>query len=147
MKKILILLILSLLIVGCDYSGNESESSSVYQNNYKSKQSNLNLRAFEDYDYDYDYGYEWAENNDIDNFDDCQDEFGTSEAEDGCNEYVKDNYTGSQTFGGYECTEDCAGHNAGYEWAENNDISDIDDCGGKSQSFIEGCWVYVEDNY
>lgn len=50
-----------------------------------------------------------------------------------------------QTFGGYECTEDCSGHKAGYEWAEENEISDRSDCGGNSSSFIEGCQAYVED--
>lgn len=33
-----------------------------------------------------------------------------------------------------------SGHSAGYEWAEENDV---DDCGGNSQSFIEGCEEYV----
>lgn len=96
---------------------------------------------------DYDSGYEWAEDNDTDNFDDCQDEFGTSEAEDGCNDYVKENHSGYDTFHGYECTEDCSGHEAGYEWAENNDISNVYDCDGNSQSFIEGCEAFVEENY
>ena len=52
-----------------------------------------------------------------------------------------------QSFYDYDCIDDCSGHEAGYEWAENNDISDIDECWGNSQSFIEGCWVYVEENY
>ena len=50
------------------------------------------------------------------------------------------------TFGGYECTVDCSGHEAGYAWAERNSIDDEDDCGGNSQSFIEGCQAYVEEN-
>ncbi len=50
-------------------------------------------------------------------------------------------------FHGYECTEDCSGHEAGYAWAEEKDIDDLDNCGGKSQSFIEGCQAYVEENY
>lgn len=28
-----------------------------------------------------------------------------------------------RTFGGYECTIDCSGHKAGYEWAEAKGIS------------------------
>jgi hypothetical protein len=36
--------------------------------------------------------------------------------------------------------DDGSGHSAGYEWAEENDV---DDCGGNSQSFIEGCEEYV----
>lgn len=51
----------------------------------------------------------------------------------------------AQTFGGYECTEDCSGHKAGYDWAEENDISDDNDCSGNSASFSEGCQAYVED--
>lgn len=39
-----------------------------------------------------------------------------------------------QTFEGYDCTSDCSGHQAGYDWAERNDISDADDCDGNSQS-------------
>ena len=133
MKKIFFLILISFFIItGCA----DSTSNKSYNNSYSSYDED-----------DYDVGYEWAEDNDIDNFDDCQDQFGTGNAEDGCNEYVKDNYSGGQTFMGYECTEDCSGHEAGYEWAENNDISDVDDCGGNSNSFIEGCQAYVEDYY
>ena len=49
-------------------------------------------------------------------------------------------------YKGYRCTVDCSGHEAGYEWAEEKGISDPDDCGGNSQSFIEGCRSYAEDN-
>ena len=52
-----------------------------------------------------------------------------------------------ETFNGYECTYDCSGHEAGYEWAEDNDISDEYDCDGNSDSFNEGCTSYVEENY
>lgn len=52
-----------------------------------------------------------------------------------------------QTFGGYECTEDCSGHQAGYDWAREHNITDPDDCGGDSQSFVEGCKVYTENPY
>lgn len=51
------------------------------------------------------------------------------------------------TFNGYECTEDCSGHEAGYEWAQENGIDNTDNCGGNSNSFIEGCQSYVEENY
>lgn len=52
----------------------------------------------------------------------------------------------SLSFHDYPCTEDCSGHEAGYEWAEENGIADTDDCGGNSNSFIEGCQAYVEEN-
>ncbi|HEX4852751.1 hypothetical protein [Arenimonas sp.] len=50
----------------------------------------------------------------------------------------------AQYSGKYGCTDDCSGHEAGYAWAERNGIDDPDDCGGRSQSFIEGCWDYAE---
>src|SRR5690349_22149334 len=50
----------------------------------------------------------------------------------------------AQYSGQYGCTQDCSGHNAGYAWAEQQDIQDPDDCAGDSQSFIEGCQDYAE---
>lgn len=47
----------------------------------------------------------------------------------------------------WECTGDCSGHDAGYEWASENGIADPSDCGGKSVSFIEGCEAYANENY
>ena len=52
--------------------------------------------------------------------------------------------TSPLTFEGFECTQDCSGHQAGYEWAEEQGITNPDDCGGKSESFIEGCIAYAE---
>lgn len=37
------------------------------------------------------------------------------------------------------------GHQAGHDWAEEHDIEDPDDCGGNSDSFIEGCQEYAEE--
>lgn len=51
------------------------------------------------------------------------------------------------TSDNWECTSDCSGHDAGYEWAAENDITDPNDCGGKSVSFIEGCEAYANENY
>ena len=50
----------------------------------------------------------------------------------------------AQTFKGDECTQDCSGHRAGYEWAERKGIDDASDCHGNSRSFNEGCIAYVE---
>jgi len=52
----------------------------------------------------------------------------------------------SLTRDNWECTDDCSGHNAGYEWAEENEITDPEECSGKSQSFIEGCEAYANEN-
>lgn len=49
------------------------------------------------------------------------------------------------TFYGYDCTDDCSGHEAGYEWAAEQGIVDIEDCSGNSDSFIEGCQAYAEE--
>lgn len=51
----------------------------------------------------------------------------------------------SRQFGRYTCTQDCSGHRAGYEWAHRRGIRTRSRCGGRSQSFIEGCWAYVEE--
>jgi len=67
----------------------------------------------------------------------------TVENQDYDNEYAEE----PQSFGGYECTDDCSGHEAGYNWAEENGIEDEGGCGGNSNSFIEGCQSYVEENY
>jgi len=48
-------------------------------------------------------------------------------------------------FHDYPCTVDCSGHEAGYEWAEKKGIEDPDDCGGNSNSFIEGCRAWAEE--
>jgi hypothetical protein len=47
--------------------------------------------------------------------------------------------------GNYICTEDCSGHEAGFVWAQQNDFTDSSDCGGNSQSFIEGCEAFAEE--
>jgi hypothetical protein len=47
--------------------------------------------------------------------------------------------------GSYVCTQDCSGHEAGFAWARENDVNDSSECGGNSQSFIEGCEAFVED--
>jgi hypothetical protein len=51
----------------------------------------------------------------------------------------------AQTFHDYPCTVDCSGHEAGYEWADKKGIEDPDDCGGNSNSFIEGCRAWAEE--
>lgn len=59
---------------------------------------------------------------------------------------VDKSYSEELTWRGYECTVDCSGHEAGYEWAEENSIDDVDDCQANSNSFNEGCQEYVEEN-
>lgn len=54
-----------------------------------------------------------------------------------------------RTFGGYECTDDCSGHKAGYEWAELQGITSPTLCEDmlakypSLTSFSEGCLIYV----
>ncbi len=42
------------------------------------------------------------------------------------------------------CTDDCSGHQAGYDWAQLHGVTDPAECDGDSQSFIEGCQEYAE---
>jgi len=55
-------------------------------------------------------------------------------------EYIKPSYNG------YTCSDDCSGHEAGYEWAEENDVCDEYFDGGNSDSFNEGVISYSEEN-
>ncbi|CAN1602696.1 hypothetical protein LOY35_18980 [Pseudomonas sp. B21-028] len=50
----------------------------------------------------------------------------------------------ADTFDGYGCTDDCSGHQAGYEWAEENGIDDEGACDTGSPSFDEGCQSFVD---
>lgn len=52
----------------------------------------------------------------------------------------------AEDFHGYDCTEDCSGHQAGYDWAEQNNVGNASDCGGNSQSFTEGCEAYANEH-
>jgi len=50
-----------------------------------------------------------------------------------------------ENSGNYSCIEDCSGHEAGFAWAQQNNIADASDCNGNSQSFIEGCEAFAEE--
>lgn len=50
----------------------------------------------------------------------------------------------ARSFAGFTCRQDCSGHRAGYEWARDKGIRTPSRCGGRSQSFIEGCRAYAE---
>lgn len=52
----------------------------------------------------------------------------------------------SKTFQGAKCTKDCSGHKAGYEWAQKKGITSPEQCGGKSNSFTEGCRIWATEN-
>ena len=53
----------------------------------------------------------------------------------------------AQTFGDFDCTVDCSGHEAGYNWADQHGIDDEKNCpDGNSQSFHEGCIAYTRDS-
>jgi hypothetical protein len=49
------------------------------------------------------------------------------------------------SFDGYQCSDDCSGHQAGYDWAQQNQIDDeSSSCSTPSNSFNEGCASYVQ---
>lgn len=62
--------------------------------------------------------------------------------EEAINEYSYSTY--EDVFGYYQCTSDCEGHNAGFEWAKENGFLDSYQCDGSSESFVEGCQAYGE---
>lgn len=43
-----------------------------------------------------------------------------------------------------QCTDDCSGHSAGFEWAKENAAGDASACSGNSDSFIEGCEAFSQ---
>jgi hypothetical protein len=53
--------------------------------------------------------------------------------------------TYEDVMGSGDCTQDCSGHNAGWEWAKTHEILDPDECSGNSDSFIDGCKAYGEE--
>ncbi|HEX4117957.1 MAG TPA: hypothetical protein VHX99_04080 [Rhizomicrobium sp.] len=47
-------------------------------------------------------------------------------------------------FHGWKCGGgDCSTHQAGYAWAAEHKIVNPQNCQGKSESFIEGCWAFT----
>jgi hypothetical protein len=53
-------------------------------------------------------------------------------------------HASARTFGGYDCTDNCVGHAAGYRWAEERGIENIDERpANSSDAFYEGCLTYV----
>lgn len=90
---------------------------------------------------DIDLGAKYAEKNNVRDIGICEYKFDDNEtAKESCQEYVKSKYY----FYEYKCVDDCSGHYAGYDWAEKKGITNEEDCVGDSQSFVEGCKVYVE---
>ena len=51
----------------------------------------------------------------------------------------------SRHFGGYPCQADCRAHASGFRWAQENRITDPQQCTGNVQAFREGCRVYTRD--
>jgi hypothetical protein len=49
-------------------------------------------------------------------------------------------------FHGFTCFGSCAGHKAGYRWAEDGDVVDADECRGNSWAFTEGCIAFFGDS-
>lgn len=43
----------------------------------------------------------------------------------------------------YGCTDDCSGHEAGFEWAKEGGLTD-GSCYSESESFNEGCQAYAD---
>lgn len=74
----------------------------------------------------------------------CQDDIARRDSELYTGRVTRSKF-GRYYFNGKACTDDCSGHVAGFNWAEERGISKEAGCeDGKSISFIEGCEAYVE---
>lgn len=51
--------------------------------------------------------------------------------------------TGRWFFRGNQCSDDCSGHIAGYEWAKEMDFLEYEKCKTGNTSFDEGCESFV----
>jgi hypothetical protein len=55
--------------------------------------------------------------------------------------------TYQDTYGDEGCTSDCSGHEAGFKWAREHNITSEGDCssyGDTEGSFAQGCKAYVQ---
>jgi hypothetical protein len=71
-----------------------------------------------------------------------------SDALEDAEEQAREDLQGStyqENFGSADCTSDCSGHNAGFEWAQNRGLSDRSECSGNNNSFIGGCEAYFDE--
>ena len=62
------------------------------------------------------------------------------------NSYMGARPEGYHTFHGYRCTQNCSGHEAGYDWARRNHVDDNQSCSSGSKSFREGCKAYSREH-
>lgn len=60
-----------------------------------------------------------------------------------CNHVIGGSGEIACAFKGFDCTDDCSGHEEGYLWADEHRIASTSTCDGKSRSFLEGCIAYV----
>lgn len=63
----------------------------------------------------------------------------------GCSNRSHPPATYREARGSAACRSNCAGHEAGWRWAQSHRIADVALCSGRSQSFREGCGAYVRD--
>jgi len=60
--------------------------------------------------------------------------------------FCESSHASTRTFDGYDCTDECVSHAAGYRRAEEREIQNINDCPkNRSEAFYEGCLTYVDD--
>lgn len=49
----------------------------------------------------------------------------------------------TEGFRSFACPGNCSAHEAGYDWAMQQKVSDDDQCRGPNWAFLEGCVAYV----
>lgn len=51
-----------------------------------------------------------------------------------------------QQAGRVRCNKECEAFEKGYLWAEENEVSEPDECFGSSDAFLNGCMAYAEEH-
>ncbi|PIR78100.1 MAG: hypothetical protein COU28_03505 [Candidatus Magasanikbacteria bacterium CG10_big_fil_rev_8_21_14_0_10_36_16] len=77
----------------------------------------------------------------------CEKQFSNSQALQGCKDFVLQDKDYIGNFYGHECsdTESCTAEEEGYGWAQENNISNSEDCLEYSLEFKFGCQAFTDD--
>lgn len=93
-------------------------------------------------------GKKFAKKNKVSSYAICVLLLSTEKEISGCKSVVSDQKFPSSSLPpmGYQFSKDCTNYDTGYDWAEENDINEYDDCIGlESSYFYEGCSDFVRE--
>jgi len=94
-------------------------------------------------------GEKFAKKNNVSSYAICELVLSSKKEISGCKSVVYKKKYSSYNYsltGGYQFSKDCTSYGTGYDWAQENYISEYDDCIGlESSYFYEGCSDYVRE--